>query len=237
VHAEDGTALDIAGPHDPEMPDRAEVSTRFVKRIRRGPGSYDRRLSPDQRKDEQRLTLIDAATFVFAEHGYSRASVASILDASGLSRGTFYRHFKDLHEIFLAVQENAGDVLVAKIESANLPEFAPIERLRRSIEAYLTHCAEHGDLSRIFHQEALLNGEAYATLRNRCISQIEGFLRNGLRAALELEQIPAMPSDLTISAVIIAIEGLARQYLAEHREHALQEAYEPLLRLALRAFT
>src|SRR5512140_2670248 len=75
----------------------------FVKRTRRGPGSYDRHMSPTERRNEQRRTLVDAAAHVFARDGYANGSVASILEVSGLSRGTFYRHFRDLREAFLAV--------------------------------------------------------------------------------------------------------------------------------------
>src|SRR5206468_3096281 len=74
----------------------------YEKRPRRGPGSYNRSLSPEERRDEQRRTLVEGAAHVFAREGYMHASVASILDASGLSRGTFYRHFHDLREAFLA---------------------------------------------------------------------------------------------------------------------------------------
>jgi AcrR family transcriptional regulator len=237
VHAEDGVTSAAPLPLEASTLEPSFASTELAKRIRRGPGSYDRSLSADERRDEQREILIDASTHVFAEQGYARASVASILEASGLSRGTFYRHFKDLHEIFLAVQENAGDILVTKLASVNGADAEPLPRLQASIETYLTHCAEHGDLSRVFHQEALVNGDSYAALRRRCIDQIQDFFRSGLRLAVDRGQIRRMPDDLTIYAVIIAIEGVARKYLADHREHQLRETYEPLLRVALRAFT
>jgi len=232
----DGAGDAGAAAEAPSTPDSAGPGV-SGKRARRGPGSYDRTLTPDERRDEQRETLIRAAAYVFAKHGYANASVAAILEASGLSRGTFYRHYKDLQEIFVAVQENAGQVLLEKLARAVQSTDEPLARLQRAIEAYLVHCAENGDLSRVFHQEALISGEEYAALRRRCIEGIQAFFQDGLEKAVERKLIARMPDDLTIYAIIIAIEGVARRYLAERREPALREAYEPLLRLALRAFT
>lgn len=205
-------------------------------RPRRGPGSYDRRMSPEQRRDEQKLTLVDAAAHVFARDGYASASVASILDASGLSRGTFYRHFRDLREVFLAAQERAAEVLLTRIESAFGGASEPPEKMRASVAAYLTLCAERGDLSRVFHREALVSGQEYGELRRQNLERIQSFFRDGLALALDHGLLKRMPEDLTIYAVIVAIEGVALRYLQEHREHEIGEALEPLLRLCARAF-
>lgn len=208
----------------------------FVSRPRRGPGSYDRRLSPEERRTEQQGTLVDAAAHVFARDGYARASVASILEASGLSRGTFYRHFKDLREVFLAVQERAAEVLLDRVESAFGNEREPADKMRAAVTAYLGLCAERGDLSRVFHREALVSGQEYLELRRQSLDRIQDLFRDGLGLAVNHGILRRMPEDLTIYAVIVAIEGVALRYLEDHREHEIGEALEPLLRLCARAF-
>jgi AcrR family transcriptional regulator len=210
-------------------------NTTFAKRPRRGPGSYDRRLSPTERRDEQRRTLVDAAAHVFARDGYANASVAAILEASGLSRGTFYRHFRDLREAFLAVQEHGSDVLYERVSAAYGSETNPPDKMRRSIVAYLQICMENGDLSRVFHREAVLAGSEYAAIRRRGLDRLHEFLREGSALALREGLIRRMPDDLTLFAVIVAIEGVALRYLEDHREHEILEAVEPLVRLAGRA--
>jgi len=224
----------------PEQPSEGRPAPRrhgFVKRPRRGPGSYDRRLSPEERKDEQRRTLVDAAAHVFAREGYASASVASILEASGLSRGTFYRHFQDLAEVFLAAQRNASDMLFARLEAAFRAEEAPAAKLRACIHAYLGICAEHGDLSRVFHREARVGGPEYAELRRTGVERVAGLFRQGLSEAVSAGVLGRLPSDVTVYAVIVAIEGVAMRYLEEHREADMLEALEPLVHLAGRAFT
>ena len=73
-------------------------------------------------KTDTRQILIDAATRVFLERGFARATTKEIAHAAGLAEGTIYRHFEDkyalFHEVFLAV---AGDTVE---ELARFPERA-----------------------------------------------------------------------------------------------------------------
>src|SRR3984957_20872964 len=58
------------------------------------------------REDHRQVTrnrILDAAAGVFAKRGYSGTSTADIVDAAGLSRGTFYLHFKNKAEVLIEV--------------------------------------------------------------------------------------------------------------------------------------
>jgi AcrR family transcriptional regulator len=211
-------------------------SSSFEKRPRRGPGSYNRSLSPEERRDEQRRTLVEAAAHVFARDGYVNASVASILDASGLSRGTFYRHFHDLQQVFFAVQENAAQVLFTRLEAAFHGASDPAEKLRACVRAYLELCTEFGDLSRVMHREAMTSNGDSALLRRNNIQRVADLFRDGLDLAKRRGLVRRVPDNLTILAVIGAIEAVALRYLEEEREHEVLEALDPLVRLGLRAF-
>jgi len=208
----------------------------FEKRPRRGPGLYDRTLPPEVRRDEQRRTLVEAAAHVFARDGFANASVASLLEASGLSRGTFYRHFDDLRSVFIAVQQNAADALVSRVDAVFAGAPDPKDKLHACVGAYLELCAEVGDLLRVLHREAAASGGDCARERARSRTRMQSLFREGLKLAFDRGSLKKMPDDLTIIAVIGAIEGVALRYLEEHREHELSEAQGPLVELALRAF-
>ncbi len=209
----------------------------FVRRRRRGPGSYDRTQSTAARHEEQRLTLLDAAAHVFARHGYANAAVAAILDASGLSRGTFYRHFGDIEAAFCAVQEHAGDVLLERLATAVRLHTEPESQLRAAILAYLEHCAERGDLARVFHGEATAASAPHSAHRRQCIAVVQRSLRAALASAVSSGLIASMPDEATIIGVMTAIEGVALRYLSDHRESELVDALDSLHRLAVRALT
>jgi AcrR family transcriptional regulator len=52
---------------------------------------------------------MDSAAMVIAKRGYGRASVDSIVERAGLSKGTFYWHFKSKEQLFLALIEERID--------------------------------------------------------------------------------------------------------------------------------
>lgn len=54
---------------------------------------------------QTRAGILDAAEQVFFEHGVSRATLAQVAHAAGLTRGAIYWHFQDKADLFNAVVE------------------------------------------------------------------------------------------------------------------------------------
>jgi AcrR family transcriptional regulator len=92
------------------------------------------RLSREERRDETRKKLRQAAARSFAKHGFEGASVDQISEEAGFSRGAFYSNFADKEAIFLEllVRHLEGDISWfqrAAAESDNLEGF--VGRLTR----------------------------------------------------------------------------------------------------------
>jgi AcrR family transcriptional regulator len=60
-------------------------------------------------RDETRERLFDAAAAVFEERGIGGASIESIADAAGLTRGAFYSNFDNKDELIIAMIEDHVD--------------------------------------------------------------------------------------------------------------------------------
>ncbi|GLH98991.1 TetR/AcrR family transcriptional regulator [Phytohabitans aurantiacus] len=71
------------------------------------------RVSQDQ-LDARRQEILGAARACFARHGYEGATVRRLEEATGLSRGAIFHHFRDKDSLFLAVAE---DDAVAMVET------------------------------------------------------------------------------------------------------------------------
>ncbi|MBK9928116.1 MAG: TetR/AcrR family transcriptional regulator [Anaerolineales bacterium] len=56
-----------------------------------------------QRSEETRTKILDAAIKLFSNNGYNKASVDDICAEAGISKGAFYHHFKSKQELFLAI--------------------------------------------------------------------------------------------------------------------------------------
>jgi len=74
-----------------------------------------------QRSEETRAHLLDAAQKQFSISGYDAASVDDICKEAGVSKGAFYHHFPSKQAVFLALFEDWLTTVDAGLESARKP--------------------------------------------------------------------------------------------------------------------
>jgi AcrR family transcriptional regulator len=60
---------------------------------------------PQQRSEETRARIMDAAVRRFAVYGYDAASVDDICAEAGVSKGAFYHHYPTKQAVFLALMQ------------------------------------------------------------------------------------------------------------------------------------
>ena len=56
-----------------------------------------------QRSEETKAKIMEAAIKLFSIRGYNKASVDDICEEAGISKGAFYHHFKSKQALFLAL--------------------------------------------------------------------------------------------------------------------------------------
>jgi AcrR family transcriptional regulator len=56
--------------------------------------------------DARRRQILDGARRCFADHGYEGATVRRLEQATGLSRGAIFHHFRDKESLFVALAED-----------------------------------------------------------------------------------------------------------------------------------
>src|SRR5438067_3237246 len=97
----------------------------------------------DEANLARREEILETATELFAEHGFSDAVTQALADRLGVGKGTIYRHFPSKRALFLA----AADRVMRKMQERINANIAGIEdrlvRIEQGIAAFLQFFAEH----------------------------------------------------------------------------------------------
>jgi len=96
-------------------------------------------------EQQVRDRIIQAAVTVFSEKGYHRATIADVVQRSGLSVGAIYTHFKNKEELFL----HSCDLISGQGLDALAIRLAPLtssaDRLRAAVAYYVETIDEFED--------------------------------------------------------------------------------------------
>src|SRR6202035_4090531 len=103
----------------------------------------------------QRERILSAVAQAAAELGYVEMSVEAITARAGVSRRTFYEHFKNKEDAFLAAYDTVVHQQARSIRHAYLQETGARERLRAGIRAYLQCMAGEPEVARMCTVEVL----------------------------------------------------------------------------------
>ncbi|NJC98153.1 MAG: TetR/AcrR family transcriptional regulator [Anaerolineae bacterium] len=87
-----------------------------------------------QRSEETRTRIMEAAIKLFSNNGYNKASVDEICAEAGISKGAFYHHFKSKQELFLALLDGWLQTIDSAIEASR--DMTAPETFTRMTEAF-----------------------------------------------------------------------------------------------------
>ena len=90
-----------------------------------------------QRREKTRLRLLGSALAVFNEKGSDVAVIDDFIAAAGVSRGTFYNHFKTTSELLLALATAMSDEVLQIVDPLVLRYDDPIQRFAAGTRLYM----------------------------------------------------------------------------------------------------
>lgn len=165
-----------------------------------------RSLPSDLVKAVQRERLLAATLRATAELGYSEFSVQDVLDRAGVSRPTFYEHFENKEDAFLAALDAAGTRLRERLEAAASESAGNWrERLRLVLEELLRFVREEPDAAMTLVVDARAASPAALDQRDELLDHFATCLDSQVRANLP---DPAAPSAISAAGIVGGIESL-----------------------------
>jgi AcrR family transcriptional regulator len=172
----------------------------------------------------QRGRMLRAIAAVMAERGYAATTVADVLERAGVSRETFYQQFSSKQDCFLAAYELASGRVLAELERQAKSEGTPLERLDRTIGAYLDALADEPAFARLFMVEVYCAGEEVLARRTDIQRRFTKLVIDGLGAR-------GRPERFACEALVAAVITLVTTRLTARDVKGLRALRKPLVDL------
>jgi AcrR family transcriptional regulator len=197
--------------------DISRRSPDIPRRLPRGTHGLD----PSLVAASQRSRMLEAVGRAVAEKGYGGATIDDIVRDAGVSKKTFYEHFRDKLDCFLAAYEAASDELLEHMRAAqdavegdgapgstsSAARGAWLARTRAGIHAYLRWLAAEPALARVFLIEIAAAGPKALVCRERMRDRYAERMR-------ELQIANSVPEEI-FHAVVAGADDLVVRRLRE----------------------
>lgn len=186
-----------------------------------------RKLPTDLIRAIQRERLIVAMLNAVAELGYLETNVQDVIDRAGVSRPTFYEHFSNKEDCFLAAFDTSAARLRKTLETAVLEGGdAWRDRVRSGLEALLRFAAREPDTARTMVVEA--RAASAAAVRRR-VELMDEFARCLDEQARELLGEQPSLTPVTASGIVGGVESLLYSRLCKQDSERLEALLPSLM--------
>lgn len=174
--------------------------------------------------ETRRQLILEAMVRVVGRKGYKATSVADVIAEADVSRTTFYKHFEDKHECFLAaydlVTERVLDAVIANCDA----EQPWLERMRVGLATVVEMFALDPELARTAIVEVAAAGADARRRHWNAVARFTEFLADGEGVAGDRE----LPENIALMAAG-AVSGLIFDELLTGRAERLPELLPDLL--------
>lgn len=199
--AENGTGIEIGGREPRGSRRRPGVEAPKVERIQPRSG-----LSRAEVIANQRRRIFEGMASALAYHGYEDTKITDVVELAGLSRATFYEHFKGKEICFAAAYEDGVERLATVVEAAAEDEVGWKERLSAGLSAGLEFLAADPALAHLLLVESLAAARPARLEHERSLTR----LAEALRPPAELpggEPVPAETVRLLAGGLASHVSG------------------------------
>jgi AcrR family transcriptional regulator len=194
------------------------------------------KLDPQLVLASQRQRLLEAITELVAARGYPDVTIRDIVTRAGTAKRTFYDHFADKLQCFLAALDVITDTLVAASARLFAVSGTVRQRCEHSLRGYLELLASMPNTAKVFYLEAIAAGPEAVTRRHDVHLK---FARNiiALSRTAALQGEGRELTELHALAVVGALHQLIYGQLHQHGPDSLLAISDDVVPLAVAFLT
>lgn len=181
-------------------------------------------MSRDDRKDEKRAQLLDAARRVVQRFGYKKTTLEDIAEEAGVSRATLYYYFPNREEVFRALIAHEIEELqrvVAKAVDLAAPPDQRLLGLVRARQRHLKRIKALYSVTTDIGRDLLPMAEEFI----QQVTQTElAVISSWLQEGVDSGRFRPVDADVLATAIVAGLRGLEEAYMFENRTAMIESA-------------
>lgn len=164
------------------------------------------------KRQARRAQMLGAAERLFREHGYHGTSVADVIDAAGVSRGTFYLYFDSKESLFLTLIDEFVQRVTEVVEVVDPAAPEPTGQIYANIRRVVDVVFDHRDLTILVLREAI----GVDAKVDEKLHRLYGFLHEMVCGALVNGAAWGLVRRVDERVVAMALIGAAKEVFYQH---------------------
>ncbi len=156
----------------------------------------------------RREQIVEAATRVFAEKGFRRATTREVAREAGVSEGTIYNYFEAKDDILMAILHrlNETERRAEDFEEGTASDFQGF--LEQYLRRRMSLIWENREVFRVVLSEMLVNAELREPYLRRVIKPTMRIAEESFRSRMEQGEVRQTDAPLAMRSVAGAVLGL-----------------------------
>jgi AcrR family transcriptional regulator len=167
------------------------------------------RPEPLRDAERTRADLLEVATAVFAEQGYSGARVDEIAERTRTTKRMIYYYFGGKEQLYMAVLENAYLGIREAEQRLQVDHVDPVDAIRALAELTFDHHIAHTEFIRLVSIENIHRGEfigrleSLRTLSRPATSLLDQILAQGREQGVFRDDVDSLDVHIVISSYCV----------------------------------
>jgi len=177
----------------------------------------------------QRERLIAGLAEAVAKKGFAGATITDITGEAAVSRRTFYEHFANKDECFLAAFDVVGEQLLDRVYATAREQASWPEGVRACLDAILRYLAAEPSLARLLMVEGLFAGPVIYDRYREAVSSLIPLFKQGREISAKAAELP----ETTEEALVGGVAGLINRRILAGEAESLPGLLSDLVRFVL----
>ncbi|EHZ6177545.1 TetR/AcrR family transcriptional regulator [Listeria monocytogenes] len=155
---------------------------------------------------EKKQRIIKSAKEVFQKQGYLKTSVQDMVDAAGISKGTFYNYFTSKEELAIVIFKQEYSVLHQRLEYTMAQDGAKKGNFTECLKIIIHFYTENGEILNITFSQTMIDDDFNAFLQNVRLKNMEW-------VKYQLLEVYGEETKPYINDITMLLSGMAAMYV------------------------